>query len=94
MRDSEAVDFLQAVLPRLGLRWAGYRKVRGQVRKRLSRRLKELGLDDLAAYAEHLDQHPDEWPVLERMCWISISRFFRDRALFERLRERILPMLA
>ena len=94
MRDSEGVEFLRAVLPRLGLRWAGYRKVRGQVRKRLSRRLKELGLGDLAAYADYLDQHPDEWPVLERMCWISISRFYRDRALFEHLRERILPMLA
>jgi len=44
MKDSECVEFLQWALPRLRMRWAGFRKVRGQVCKRLQQRIGELGL--------------------------------------------------
>ena len=49
MADDSRVAFLKWCLPRLGLRWSGYRKVRGLVGKRLNRRLAELGLADLSA---------------------------------------------
>lgn len=39
MRDEPCVAFLQRVLPQLRLRWPGFRKVRGQVCKRLQRRI-------------------------------------------------------
>jgi chemotaxis protein methyltransferase CheR len=92
--EREYTEFLQAVLPRLGLRWPGFRKVRGQVIKRLKRRLKALHLQDLASYAAYLDTHPAEWGVLDEMCRISISRFYRDQGVFATLRETILPDLA
>jgi hypothetical protein len=44
MPDQALVAFLRFWLPQLGLRWPGYRKVRGLVAKRLKRRLGELGL--------------------------------------------------
>jgi chemotaxis protein methyltransferase CheR len=88
------LEFLQAALPRLGLRWPGFRKVRGQVIKRIKRRLKSLHLQDLAGYAAYLDTHPAEWGVLDTMCRISISRFYRDPGVFATLRETILPNLA
>ena len=47
MTDPDLVAFLQWDLPRLGLHWPGFRKVR--VRKRLNARLRELGLPDVAA---------------------------------------------
>ena len=75
--EREYIEFLQVVLPRLGLRWPGFRKVRGQVIKRLKRRLKALHLQDLAGYAAYLDTHPAEWGVLDAMCRISVSRFYR-----------------
>ena len=50
MTDPDGVTFLQDMLPRLGLRWTGFRKVRRQVCKRLQRRLRDLDLPDLAAY--------------------------------------------
>ena len=90
MTDPELVAFLSLVAPRLGLRAAGFRRVRGTVRKRLSRRLAELGLD-LAAYTVHLETHPDEWQWLDRSCRITISRFGRDAAVFERLATHVLP---
>jgi hypothetical protein len=49
-QDAELVAFLQWALPRLRMRWRGFRRVRGQVGKRLRRRLVELGLGDLRAY--------------------------------------------
>lgn len=90
----ECTKFLQGCLPRLRLRWAGYRKVRRQVCKRLGRRIGELGLSDLTAYARYLDGHAEEWPVLDSLCRITISRFYRDRSVFNMLRSRILPSLA
>jgi chemotaxis protein methyltransferase CheR len=94
MIDAECVAFLQWALVRLGLRWSGYRKVRGQVCKRITRRMRELGIPDLAAYRARLEQDRHEWIVLESLCHIPISRFWRDRGVFDRLADVILPDLA
>ena len=94
MNDSNCVQFLQWALPRLGMRWHGFRKVRGQVCKRLRRRLTELGLDDVAAYRAHLERHPGEWETLEQLTHITISRFDRDRGAFAFLQEEVFPALA
>lgn len=94
MQDADCVAFLRQHLPRLGLRWAGFRKVRRTVCKRLQRRLAELGLADLAGYADYLGKEPGEWERLDAICRIPISRFYRDRAVFDCLGEEILPALA
>ncbi len=94
MRDRDCIGFLQWALPRLGLRWPGYRKVRGTVCKRVGRRLRALGLVDLDAYRDVLAAGPREWEYLETFCRIPISRFWRDRGVFERLGREILPALA
>jgi chemotaxis protein methyltransferase CheR len=92
--DPDCVAFLRWALPRLGLRWQGYRRVRKQVCKRVDRRVGALGLNGLAEYKSYLDEHADEWAVLEALCSIPISRFYRDRAVFDALGEQILPELA
>jgi chemotaxis protein methyltransferase CheR len=94
MTDTDCITFLQDMLPRLGLRWPGFRKVRRQVCKRLQRRLRALNLPDLNAYHRYLDTHTAEWAVLDSLCRISISRFYRDRVVFDRLRDEVLPALA
>jgi len=94
MTDPEGVQFLQWCLPRLHLRWPGFRKVRRQVCKRVSRRLQELGLPSLDAYRVYLEGHPGEWATLDTLCWINISRFYRDRSVFQHLANEILPQLA
>ena len=86
-------DFLQWALPCLGYRWAAFRKVRGQVCKRVRRRFEALGLPDLAAYQEHMIRNAEEWQVLDGLCRITISRFYRDRGVFDRLRTDVLPVL-
>ena len=94
MKDQDCVRFLQEVLPQLRMRWPGFRKVRRQVCKRIARRVQELGLDNVISYRQHLSEHAGEWQVLDEMCRITISRFYRDRSVFDFLRDRILPELA
>jgi chemotaxis protein methyltransferase CheR len=94
MKDAEGIQFLQWCLPRLGLQWSGFRKVRRQVYKRIGRRLEEVGLSTVGAYRSYLEAHEDEWRVLDALCWISISRFYRDRRVFEFVGREVLPRLA
>jgi chemotaxis protein methyltransferase CheR len=94
MRNQNCVAFLQWCLPRLGLRWAGFRKVRGTVCKRVARRIRALGFADVAAYRAFLEANSSEWPRLDAMCRIPISRFWRDRDVFDSLARDIFPALA
>ncbi|HSA78915.1 MAG TPA: CheR family methyltransferase [Nitrospirota bacterium] len=93
MQDIECTEFLQRCLPRLRLRWAGYRKVRQQVCRRLSRRISELGLSGLSEYQSYLESNAEEWPILDSHCNITISRFYRDHSVFDVLQSSILPIL-
>ncbi|HHH40032.1 MAG TPA: methyltransferase domain-containing protein [Sedimenticola sp.] len=93
MTDQDCVRFLQWALPRLRMRWPGFRKVRRQVCKHIDRRLKTLGLADVEAYRRHLLAHPEEWSRLDALCRITISRFCRDRGLFQCLERQVLPVL-
>lgn len=94
MNDLECVAFLQWALPPLSLYWPGFRKVRGQVCKRVDHRVKELGLSGVSQYRAYLERNPDEWSVLEGLCFVTISRFYRDRRVFEVLEQAVLPVLA
>ena len=94
MEDSECVRFLQQTLPQLRMRWAGFRKVRKQVCKRIQRRLNELGLADIDAYRDFLRNQADEWPTLEFCCRVTVSRFYRDRSVLAHIGEDVLPALA
>ena len=61
------------------MRWAGFRKVRRQVCRRIARRMEEVGCADADAYRTHLARHEEEWRVLDGLCRVTISRFYRDR---------------
>ena len=92
--DADGVQFLQWCLPRLRLRWPGFRKVRRQVYKRLHRCLQELGLSSVAEYRSYLEEHPAEWAALDGLCWISISRFYRDKGVFQYMEREVFWQLA
>jgi chemotaxis protein methyltransferase CheR len=94
MRDDDCVALLTWLLPRLGLRWAGFRAVRRQVCKRIARRLAELRLADGREYRAYLESHPEEWAIADSFCTVTISTFYRDHEIFAFLGERVLPELA
>jgi chemotaxis protein methyltransferase CheR len=94
VKDADCVAFLRWALPQLDLYWPGFRKVHRQVCKRLKPRMHELQLVDFTAYRMRLEADPAEWRVFDGCCHITISRLFRERAVFEVLRKSVLPDLA
>ena len=93
MNDQECVLFIQWALPQLNMRWKGFKKVRRQVCRRISKRLAELNVSTPKQYREYLEQNPDEWHVLDTMCRITISRFYRNRGVFDYLTRDVFPEL-
>jgi chemotaxis protein methyltransferase CheR len=58
------------------------------------RRLRVLGLADVAAYRSRLEAEPGEWKELDSILGIPVSRFYRDRGVFASLESEVLPALA
>jgi chemotaxis protein methyltransferase CheR len=94
MNDITCLNFLQHYLPKLGYRWKGFRKVRKQVCKRINKRIKELNLENIQAYSVYLENHGEEMKVLDAVFNITISRFYRDRGVFDNIANDIFPSLA
>jgi len=94
MPHQDCIAFLKWCLPRLGLRWQGYRKVHRLVCKRLNRRMGELGLTGFSHYETWLLAHPDEWSRIAALCRIPISRFYRDKDVFDAVAATVFPEAA
>ena len=93
MKNEEIIKFLQWALPQIHMRWSGFRRVYRQVGKRISRRISVLKIENLKSYEKYLHEHPMEWEILDSLCRISISRFYRDRAVFDSFKSHIFPYL-
>ncbi len=84
-------DQFRILLEYLDYSWSGYRKVRKGVKKRIRRHMQQLYCRDVSAYLKVLDRQPDRRQECELLMTVSISRFFRDRRLWEMLENRWLP---
>ena len=84
-------EFLRTTLPALGLRWRRFRSE--AIRRRIGGRLQELGFPSLAAYRSHLLAHREEQRLLTDQLTVTISRFWRNRFLFDALARTWLPAL-
>jgi chemotaxis protein methyltransferase CheR len=93
--DAEGIEFLRWCLPRLDLRWHGFRRrrIRRRVYRRIEERMRQLALPGVAAYRAYLEDDAAEWVVLDRFCWVPISRFYRDKVVFQFLELTVLPAL-
>jgi chemotaxis protein methyltransferase CheR len=81
------------ILDFLGLSWNGYRKVRKGVKKRISRHMLQRrfrGVDELLLAMEREGELRKQ---MEDLMAVSISRFFRDRGLWQALENQVLPTL-
>ena len=81
------------LLKHFNLSWKGYRKVRKGVKKRISRHMQELGCRHVDQYLVVLSNDLEAESACQRCLTVSISRFYRDRQLWDVLREHILPNL-
>lgn len=79
------------LLDLFGLSWRGYRKVRKGVKKRIRRHMQELRCQNTKEYFLALDRDKELKSQCERLLTVSISRFFRDRNLWQALENQIFP---
>jgi chemotaxis protein methyltransferase CheR len=75
----------------LGLSWEGYRKVRKGVKKRVSRHGQQLGFRRIDEFLSAMEKNPELRKQVEILMTVSVSRFFRDRALWQALEKHVLP---
>jgi chemotaxis methyl-accepting protein methylase len=81
------------LLEHLNRPWAGFRRVRKGVKKRIRRHMAELGCSTIEQYLAQISR-PEAKTACEQCLSVTISRFFRDRQLWQVLQDRILPDLA
>jgi two-component system, chemotaxis family, CheB/CheR fusion protein len=79
LRDRSGIDFLQYKLP--------------TIMRRLSRLMVATGVSSIAEYIRYLQSHPEAYQKLVGAFLIKVTEFFRDAALFEELKNHILPEL-
>jgi chemotaxis methyl-accepting protein methylase len=82
-------SFLREGAAFLGLRWRPFQK-RG-IRRKLERRISEIGLPDFDEYLSKIKEDPSERDRLSKILKITISRFFRDREVFETIENSVIP---
>jgi two-component system CheB/CheR fusion protein len=61
--------------------------------RRISKRMGELGKNNFAEYLEVLREKPDECKTLGKEFLIGVTKFFRDQAAFDILKEEVLPAI-
>lgn len=74
-----------------GLDLSGYKRT-GLLR-RLRKRMQLVGVDDFAAYIEHLESHPAEFAGLLDTLLINVTAFFRDDLPWEYMRTEVVPRI-
>ncbi len=90
MLNDDAFRHLLHVLDRP---WTGFRKVRKGVKKRLRRHMQSLGCSTVEQYLRHLQRQPAAMAACHMHLRVTISRFYRDRQLWQCLQHQLLPEL-
>ncbi len=61
--------------------------------RRIKRRMALRGFETLADYSRDLEQNREEAKALCENCFITVTAFFREPAVFEELKRRVFPAL-
>jgi len=84
-------EFLKEVAPLFGLQWRPIRR-RG-VKRKLERRVAEVGLSHFDEYFLKVRKDPEEQSQLSEILTVTISRFYRDGKVFNLLDHSIIPAI-
>ena len=90
-RDGEFAELLQYLHESRGLDLSGYKRV-GLLR-RLTKRMRTVGVEGFGAYQSFIETHPTEFTELLDTLLINVTAFFRDDLPWEYLRSEIIPRL-
>lgn len=84
--------FLRDTLTPMGLEWRLFR--RKSIRRRILARMQELHIVSFGHYTRRLGESSEERARFRALMSVTSSRFFRDRELFQALRNQVLPECA
>jgi len=84
-------QFLKETSSLLGLQWRRFQR-RG-IRRKIEHRLSELGLTSFESYSQRIKEDPQERGHLSKILTVTISRFFRDREVFNTIETSVFPVL-
>jgi two-component system, chemotaxis family, CheB/CheR fusion protein len=90
-REHELVLLLEYLHRTRGLDLSGYKRV-GLLR-RLTKRMRSVGVEGFGEYIAYLESHPGEYTGLLDTLLINVTAFFRDDLPWEFLRTDIVPAL-
>jgi two-component system CheB/CheR fusion protein len=85
------IDIFTYLRVRTGHDFTNYK--RPTVLRRIERRLAVTEIESLADYARFIRVHPEEAEALLRELLISVTNFFRDAAVWERVEQTIIPKI-
>ena len=84
-------EFLKEATALLGLQWRPFH--RKGIKRKVERRVAEIGLSGLEAYSQKFKEDSEERLLLSKILTVTISRFFRDKEVFDILTQSIVPEL-
>jgi len=87
--EPEFLDLIRYIQESRGVDFRGYKK--SSLRRRVSRRMEEIGSESFAAYHALLEADPREFNELLSTVLINVTSFFRDAEAWQALREQVLP---
>jgi two-component system CheB/CheR fusion protein len=88
-RDGDFELLLEYLRDNRGFDFTGYK--RASLRRRIGKRMDELGIEHANEYLDYLEVHPDEFAQLFDTILINVTAFFRDPPAWQYLAEQALP---
>ncbi len=74
-----------------GFDFTGYK--RASLRRRVGKRMEQLGIEGYQSYTDQLEASPDEFNELFATVMINVSSFFRDKPVWDYLAAQVIPAL-
>ena len=84
-------QFIKEVAPLLDLQWRRFK--RGGIKRKVERRLTEIGLSNFEDYLLKIRRNSEEQSYLFKILTVTISRFYRDKEVFNLLEHSIIPAI-
>lgn len=84
-------EFLKEATALLGLQWRPFH--RKGIKRKVERRIADVGLSDFKEYLVKVKRDPKEQRILSKILTVTISRFFRDKEVFDTLSRSVIPSL-
>jgi len=85
-------QFIKEAAPLIDLQWRRFK--RGGIKRKVERRIRELGLATFEDYLSIIRKDSKETNRLSQILTVTITRFFRDERVFNILETSIIPMIS